>query len=333
MHILVTGGSGFIGINIAQVLSQDSDNYVILYSRSKPPHQAMEVLAGQVGKVVWEQGDVQDEIRLNEVMTDHKIDYVVHAAVITPNAEREKGQMNEIVEVNCLGTLKVLAVAKKHNIKRFVYVSSVAVYGDVCQKEDPVYTTTLKNPTNTYEVIKYTTELLCKRYAELHKVDVVALRLGDVYGAWEYRSGVRDTMSAPCQAAFHALRGETVKLKKAGITGWVYGLDTGRAVEAVLKAKKLTQFAYNCGGTEKWSIVQFCQELQQEFPALRCTVDPEEQYPNVTFFSEADNGLFDMEQLKKDTGFTPLFGLKRGVEDYLRWIKKYPEMILEKPKR
>jgi len=53
----------------------------------------------------------------------------------------------------------------------------------------------------------------------------------------------------------------------------------------------------------------------------------------VTFFSEADNGLFDMEQLKKDTGFTPLFGLKRGVEDYLRWIKKYPEMILEKPKR
>lgn len=159
MHILVTGGSGFIGINIAQVLSQDSDNYVILYSRSKPPHQAMEVLAGQVGNVVWEQGDVQDEIRLNEVMTDHKIDYVVHAAVITPNAEREKGQMNEIVEVNCLGTLKVLAVAKKHNIKRFVYVSSVAVYGDVCQKEDPVYTTTLKNPTNTYEVIKYTTEL------------------------------------------------------------------------------------------------------------------------------------------------------------------------------
>lgn len=63
-------------------------------------------------------------------------------------------------------------------------------------------------------MIKYTTELLCKRYAELHKVDVVALRLGDVYGAWEYRSGVRDTMSAPCQAAFHALRGETVKLKK-----------------------------------------------------------------------------------------------------------------------
>lgn len=219
MHILVTGGSGFIGINIAQVLSQDSDNYVILYSRSKPPHQAMEVLAGQVGNVVWEQGDVQDEIRLNEIMTDHKIDYVVHAAVITPNAEREKGQMNEIVEVNCLGTLKVLAVAKKHNIKRFVYVSSVAVYGDVCQKEDPVYTTALKNPTNTYEVIKYTTELLCKRYAELHKVDVVALRLGDVYGAWEYRSGVRDTMSAPCQAVFHALRGETVKLKKAEQVG------------------------------------------------------------------------------------------------------------------
>ena len=47
-------------------------------------------LAGQVGNVVWEQGDVQDEIRLNEIMTDHKIDYVVHANVITPNAEREK---------------------------------------------------------------------------------------------------------------------------------------------------------------------------------------------------------------------------------------------------
>ncbi len=334
MKVLITGGSGFIGINIAELLLESGEHLAVLYSRSRPPRQAMEMMEKQAGTVIWEQGDVQDESRLNEVMKKHSIDHVVHAAVITPNAAREREQMQTIIQVNCLGTLRVLAAAEKNSVRRFVYVSSVAVYGDVCQKEDPVLVDARKNPSNTYEITKYATELLCRRFAALHgNMDVVSLRLGDVYGAWEYRSGVRDTMSAPCQAVLCALQDTPVRMKKAGATGWVYGKDTARAVVALLEAEKLTQFAYNCGGKEKWSVVQFCEELKKEYPNLTWTVAPDEKEPNVTFFSEADNGLFDMEQLTKDTGFEPIYGLREGCRDYLAWLKCYPELVTEMPER
>ena len=333
MKVLVTGGSGFIGINLAEVIAGDMDNMVILYSRSRPPRQAMEMLEQLPGQVIWEKGDVQDEERVGEVMRMYGVDHVAHAAVITPNETREREQMERIIEVNCLGTLRVLAAAREHPVRRFVYVSSVAVYGNMCQEEDPVLVDTRKNPANTYEITKYATELFCKRYAELHHMDVAALRLGDVYGAWEYRSGVRDTMSAPCQAALCALTGTTARMKKEGSTGWVYGKDTARAVLALFQADRLTQFAYNCGGVDRWSIPQFCDRLIKNYPDFQYSVDPEEKEPNVTFFSKKDNGLFDMEKLEQDTGFRPVYDLEKGCEDYLAWLEKYPEMVREVPAR
>ena len=53
----------------------------------------------------------------------------------------------------------------------------------------------------------------------------------------------------------------------------------------------------------------------------------------MTFFSEKDNGMFDMEQLKEDTGFVPVYDLERGSEDYLAWLGKYPQLVTEVPVR
>ncbi len=333
MNVLVTGGSGFIGINIAELISENRDHTVILYSRSRPPRQAMELLAQMPGKVVWEQGDVLDGERVRKVMETHGIDYVVHGAVITPNGDREREQMETIIQVNCMGTLGVLAAAKANQVRRFVYVSSVAVYGNRCQDKDLVCVDTEKNPSNTYEITKYATELFCQRYGRLHHMDVVSLRLGDVYGPWEYRSGVRDTMSAPCQAVLCALTGKRASMRKEGTTGWVYGRDTARAVLALLQADRLTQPVYNCGGADRWSIPQFCARLSRIYTGFQYCVNPEEEHPNVTFFSEKDNGMFDMEQLKEDTGFVPVYDLERGSEDYLAWLGKYPQLVTEVPVR
>lgn len=331
MNILLTGGTGFVGINIAEVLSEDSKNKIVIYSRHPLLAQAESMLRNMPGSVCWEQGDVQDELRIAEVMKRHQIDYIVHTSAITPNEEREKTQMSTVIRVNCLGTLNVLEAAKVQGVKRMIYVSSVAVYGDTAQKEQLVKVDSPKNPVNTYEISKYATERLCRRYASLHGMDVVSLRLGDVYGAWEYQSGVRDTMSAPCQAVMCALSGEKAKMKKPGKTGWVYGRDTALAVRALLEAGQLSSFAYNCGGAERWSLLEFCEYLKREFADFDWEIVEED--PNVTFFSETDNGLFDMERLTEDTGFIPQYGMKEGAEHYLKWMKKYPELILEVPER
>lgn len=331
MQVLLTGGTGFVGINIAEVLAGDG-HQVVVYSKRPMIPQAAQMLSEKPGRVVWEEGDVLSEERIAEVMEKYGIDFVVHAAAITPNRDREKEQMRTVLQVNCLGTLNVLNAAAKHKVNRFVYISSVAVYGDSAQQYDPVFEDVVKNPRSTYETSKFAAERLVRRYAELHGTDAVSLRLGDVFGAWEYRTGVRDTMSAPCQAVYRALRHEKAVLSKSGATGWIYGLDTALAVKAVLEAKELRHFAYNCGGVSRWPVSDFCELLRTYIPDFTYEIDPEKE-PNVSFFSVPDNGMFDMSRLEEDAGFRPVYDFERATAHYMEWALRYPELTLTEPKR
>lgn len=331
MKILITGGSGFIGINITLELLRKGYE-VIVYSRHPLPYTAIRIANKQEGIFRWVQGDVLDESKIARTMRTYQPDSVIHAAAVTPDQKREKDQMDWIVQVNCLGTLYTLKAAAKSSVKRFIYVSSVAVYGDCAQKYSFVTEKCEKNPVNTYELTKYTTERLVKQYAKLYGMDAVALRLGDVFGAWEYRSGVRDLMSAPCQMMFYALQNKNAVLPKEGATGWVYSIDMALAVAALLDADNLNHYAYNCGGIWNWSIAEFGDEIRRYIPDFAYEIS-EERKANVKFFSILDNGMFDMSRLEKDTGFRPLYDLKKSVDHYIHWALDYPELILQQPKR
>ena len=331
MEALLTGGSGFVGINIAEALLEKGVN-VTVYSRRKIPEQAIKELSGLPGKLKWAKGDVLDEARISEVLEENGIEAVVHAAAITPGLEREKEQMPQIVRVNVLGTLNVLEAARKHSVSKFIYVSSVAVYGNASQKHDPVYEDVEKNPHNTYELSKYATENLVKRYRELHKMKIAALRLGDVFGAWEYMTAVRDTLSAPYQCLKAAMLGQKIILPKEANTGWVYGKDCGLAVSALLGADQLNHFVYNCGSIYRWSIRQFCERLKEHYPNFDYSMGDFET-ATIRFHAVEDNGMFDMSRIEADTGFVPVFDLDRCAQHYMAWADKYPELTLQEPER
>ena len=112
-RVLLTGGTGFVGINIAQSLVERGCQVVIC---SKRP--MLKEAADALGEnVVWMQGDVLNRERLDEIMQQACIKHVVHAAAITPNAEREKADMGSVIEVNCLGTLRVMEAAYKAGLQ------------------------------------------------------------------------------------------------------------------------------------------------------------------------------------------------------------------------
>ena len=128
MKVLLTGGSGFVGINIAEALLETGDK-VVVYSRRPMPQEAAQELSTLPGELRWAKGDVSDKRRLLDGLREEKIDYVVQAAAITPDLARETEDMASVIRVNVLGTITTLEAAREHNVKRFVYVSSVAVYG------------------------------------------------------------------------------------------------------------------------------------------------------------------------------------------------------------
>lgn len=329
--ILLTGGSGFIGINIAEIMLS-SGYKVIILSRDPPPNQAMINFMKFGESFVWLKGDVQCAKSVNSVLSNHEIDYVIHAAAITPDEYHEKENMSSVFNINCMGTINLLKEAKLHKCKRFIYISSVAVYGDIANRQDVIYEDSASNPQNTYEITKFAAEKMVARFAELHEMDAVALRLGDVYGAWEYRSGSRSRMSAPFQTVYMAIKNEKVIMEKPGNTAWINVNEVSEIVKKVLETKKLNHYEYNCGGITKWSIKDMCEIIKSRYPMFDYEIS-ESKKPNVTFFSKRDNGIFSINRLINDTGYTPEKDYNKEINNYLDWVEQNSEVILSIPLR
>ena len=124
------------------------------------------------------------------------IDKIIHAAVFTGILpEIERGRSRSIVDINLMGTTNLLELARRQSVDRFVYVSSGSVYGDAPGLEEVLHEDTPPNPRSLYAIGKYTSELLTRRYGELHGFQTASVRLGGPYGPMERVTGHRANQS------------------------------------------------------------------------------------------------------------------------------------------
>jgi len=155
MRVLVTGGGGFVGKYIVDIL-QEKDHYVFNYDLPKY--------------------DILDEIMLSKVIIEKKIDCVIHNAAVADLYETEK-DIDRNFEVNVEGTYIIGKVCKQYDIK-LVFISTCCVYGNAhtsIEKEDH----TIPATTEPYACSKMAGEYMLRGFDELkYKV----LRIGTVYG-------------------------------------------------------------------------------------------------------------------------------------------------------
>lgn len=171
MKILVTGGAGFIGSNIVNVLTQRGASVFIVDDFS---HANFKNLSRFKGEVI--SADVTDEHFLKKLP---KIDGVIHEAAITDTLFQND---KEMVRVNYNGFKNILDFCLRNDIK-CVYASSAATYGD---GPSPMEESQAPHPLNIYAYSKY----LCDQYAfrcmKKSKTLIVGLRYFNVYGPGEY---------------------------------------------------------------------------------------------------------------------------------------------------
>ncbi|NTU46398.1 NAD(P)-dependent oxidoreductase [Candidatus Roizmanbacteria bacterium] len=148
MKILVTGGAGFLGLHIAKyIASLKKDSLTLL---DIAPFNKKEYPKG----CTFVTGDVRDKKLVNELLADH--DAVIHAAAALPLWKAE-----EIMDTNVRGTKVMLDAAIANKIKRFIYISSTAVYG--VPKKHPVYETDPMVGVGAYGHSKIQAEKACKQ--------------------------------------------------------------------------------------------------------------------------------------------------------------------------
>jgi UDP-glucose 4-epimerase len=173
-RFLVTGGAGFIGSHIVEALVDDGHEVVVLDNLSTG-HKVN--LSSVWEKVSFIEGDIRDpEVCLTAA---RECDGVFHEAALVSVADSvDRPRDNH--EINMTGTLNILEAARSCGVRRVVFASSAAVYGNNPQL--PKTEDMLPEPMSPYAVAKITGEYYLRTYAELYGLECVALRYFNVYG-------------------------------------------------------------------------------------------------------------------------------------------------------
>lgn len=303
MTILVTGGTGLIGSAILHDLSARGERVVAL-TRKTPQAAALQLPSN----VVIVQGDIQDALAVREVMRESGADRVIHlAAYLSEECEREPDMA---VSVNVDGTLNVLMAAVANQVKRFVFASSIALYGPgeiiFAEETMPI------GPVRLYGQTKQMGEALCERYQQLYGLDYVALRYGGVFGpGGEVRSS---GMSGLRHLLKQTLWGQDVVLD--GASGdecfqYIYANDAARATLLALDADDLPNRTYNVAGPLENYV------SLKAFHAAICAVAPDAG--KATFTGRSHSGLrVSIERLRQDLGFEAAYSVEDGLRDEFR---------------
>ena len=318
MVTLVTGGTGFVGSNIVKGLAQEGHD-VVCFDLNGPDQLTERFMREVSSKVSFVQGDMLDWRIIERLGAEHSIDKIVHAAVFTVNRiELETQRSRDVIAINIEGTANLLEMARGYHVERFVYVSSGAVYGPAAAADQTLNEEASPVPPNLYGITKYASELLTRRYGELHGISTASVRLSTPYGPMERVTGHRAVMSVFYQWTSQALRGEIIQADDmAGGRDYIYVTDIAGGIQAVLDAPTLPHDLYNLS-TGVWLTYR---EIFDSLTELAPNTQMAETAPGTREPSSegAGRGPLSGHRLFHDLGWTPKFDLKAGLGDYLRW--------------
>ena len=276
----------------------------------------LEPLAGQL---TFSQGDILNKGDVERVASQHNITKIVHAAVFTPNVAPtlEVERSRAIVDINVVGTANLLDLACGLSLERFLYVSSEAVYGDSRDLEETLYEDSALDPRNLYAVTKYTSEMLTRRYGQLHGFQTVSARLTSPFGPMERITPYRGRMSLIYEWTGNVVRSEPIRVGDRTIgRDYTYVLDTAAGIFTILDAPSLSYDVYNVSAGRSITPHEVMQVLQEMRPALQVIDEPAHR---------GRQGVKeDVARLREDLGFTASFDLASALRDYIQWRETFP---------
>ena len=241
-RILVTGGAGFIGSNLAPLLIEKGYNVTVFDNLTSGKKENLSKIHDHPN-YKFIHGDIRNKEALKEAL--FRIDAVVHlAALIDVTASVADPDLTH--EVNVTGTLNVLQQAIKNNVKKLLFASSTAVYGDV--KTLPVKENTPLHPLSPYAASKAAGEAYCQAFTKCYGVQATTLRFFNVYGPKNENSPYSGVITNFIHKAKHN-QAFTVEGDGEQTRDFIYVSDIAKALTLTLETKELHSETFNvCTG-------------------------------------------------------------------------------------
>lgn len=185
-NILVTGGAGFIGSNLVDRLSAEN-RVIVLDNLSSGSLSNLEKSRDRITLV---KGDIRDKGLLKDLVAE--VEFVFHLAASVGNVKSIEDPTYDM-EVNVKGTLNLLEACLNSRIKRLVFSSSGAIFGEA--KYLPVDEDHPLNPESPYGASKLAAEKYCYAFHKVHALPITALRYFNAYGPRQGTSGYANVIA------------------------------------------------------------------------------------------------------------------------------------------
>lgn len=240
MKFLITGGAGFIGANFILGFAKKYPQHEII-NVDKLTYAANPAYLEELDKKQYTlvQTDIADRSAMELVFETHKPDYIIHFAAES-HVDRSIEDASPFVLSNVLGTQVLLDLAKKHEIKKFVHVSTDEVYGSIDEgfftEESPLA------PNSPYSASKAASDMLVRSYVQTHQLPAVISRCSNNFGPRQYPEKLIPVLIKK------ALNGDKLPIYGDGqnIRDWLYVDDHCRAIELIWENGKIGE-VYNVG--------------------------------------------------------------------------------------
>ena len=310
MAVLLTGATGFVGRNIARALLDRGDE-VVLFAPEPP-------IAGVAGAQVAT-GDIRSSADLDHAFAAARIDRVIHAAALTPDAGAEAERPDVIVDVNIGGTVQLMQAARRAGVARVLGLSSAAVYGFAVSDDGWLHEdTTPVQPAALYGVTKWSAERIVHRLGTLYGLETATVRLGACFGINEYATGVRPMLSPHWQCAEAARAGRECVLPRPMLADWIDAEEAASAITALLTLPVLPSMTFNLGGGTVTSVASWCEALVASYPGFAWRIDPAAS--TVRYGMDRDRSPMDTSRLRATIGTAPFTdNLAARAKRYLAW--------------
>ena len=315
--ILITGGAGFIGSNLAFYFQENFPNSKIIVfdcfrnteifpNGNLKSFGHYKNLIGFKGHII--SGNINNQVDL-ALLSDYKIDYVFHQAAISDTRVYDQ---EIIMKTNVNSFYDLLAIAKKDKAV-MVYASSAATYGNQASPQ----AVGKESPDNPYGFSKYVMDQIANQFSnENPDLTLVGLRFFNVYGPREYFKGI--TSSMVIQLGHQILDGKAPRLFVGSdqiFRDFIYIDDILQAIIKSCDPKK--NGTYNVGTGISRSFQDISDILQKELEVNLGTEYFPNPYDGYQMHTQANIG-----SSKDNFGFAPQVSLEQGIKSYIQEIKR-----------